>query len=108
MRTITIEHWDGEATTLTMDELGGSKLEQGDIVKTYDQDPENITGVYAVVRSKRDYLKTTARVWSICETCCFSHAEGCIQVAIDEYQDPECVATIGCVFRSMDKILEEL
>lgn len=108
MRTISIENFDGETTTLTMDELGGSKLEQGDIVKTYDKDPENITGVYAVVRGTSEYLRTKPRVWSICETCCFSHDDGCIQVAIDEYQDPECAAAIGCVFRPIDKILEEL
>ena len=108
MKTITIEHFDGETTTLTMPELGWSKLEEGDIVKTYDEDPEKITGVYAVVRGKRDYLRANPRVWSICEACCFAHDDGCIQVAIEEYQDPECAAAIGCVFRPIDKILEEL
>ena len=108
MRAITIKHRDGKDTTLTMDELGGSKLVQGDIVKTYGQDPEKITGVYAVVRGTRDYLITTARVWSMCEACCFSYGEGCIRVAIDEYQGPECAAAIGCVFRPMDKIMESL
>lgn len=108
MRTITIKHRDGKDAVLTADDLGGSKLVQGDIVKTYDEDPEKITGVYTVVRSTRDYLRTTARLWSICETCCFSRGEGCIRVAIDEYQGPECAAAIGCVFRSIDKIMESL
>ena len=108
MRQITIEYREGESTTLLMEELGGRKLEHGDIVKTYDQHPDEITGVYVITRYERDHHKYTNRSWSICDGCVFSPSNGCIQVAVDEYQDPECAAGYGCVFKSIDSIMESL